>query len=115
ARDGERVSAFAERARRAMRQFLAVRQARAERGGQLLAAFSYRGVLARGYALVRDAAGRPLRSVAATSAGMAIDIEFGDGHVDAHVDGTASAIKPGGEAEKPRLRRTGGANQGNLF
>ena len=114
-RDGERVSAFAERAQRAMRQFLAVRQARAERGSQLLAAFSYRGVLARGFALVRDAAGRPLRSIAATSAGMPIDIEFADGRVGAHVDSTASAIKPSAEPVKPRPRRGGGTDQGNLF
>jgi len=114
-RDGERVKAFADRARRAMDQFLAVRQARAERDGQLLAAFSYRGVLARGFALVRDAAGRPLRSVAATSAGMPIDIELADGRVGAHVDGTASAIRPRAEPARPRPRRAGGSDQGDLF
>ena len=115
ARDGERVGAFAERARRAIRQFVAVRQARAERGSQLLAAFSYRGVLARGFALVRDAAGRPLRSAAAVGAGMPIEIEFSDGRVGARVDDPASAVKPGGEAPKPRPRRGGGPGQGNLF
>ncbi len=115
ARDGERVGTFAERARRAMSQFFAVRQARAERGGQLLTAFSYRGVLARGFALVRDGAGRPLRSVGAVNVGMPIEIEFADGRVGAHVDGAASAIKPGGEVAKPRPRRAGGSDQGNLF
>ena len=35
--------------------------------GQLLTAFSYRGVLARGFALVRDGEGHPLRSAAAVS------------------------------------------------
>ena len=115
ARDGERVSAFAERARRAMRQLLAVRQARAERGGQLLAALSYRGVLARGFALVRDAAGRPLRSAAAVSAGAPIEIEFSDGRIGARVDDPASAAKPIGEAPTPRPRRGGGPGQGNLF
>jgi exodeoxyribonuclease VII large subunit len=114
-RDGERVNAFAERARRAMRQLLATRQARAERGGQLLTAFSYRGVLARGFTLVRDAAGRPLRSAAAVTAGAPIEIEFADGRLGAHVDDAASAAKPGGEALKPRPRRGGGSNQGDLF
>jgi exodeoxyribonuclease VII large subunit len=109
------VSAFAERARRAMRQFLAARQARAERGGQLLAAFSYRGVLARGFALVRDAAGRPLRSAAAVTAGVPIEIEFADGRIGAHVDDAASPAKLGGEASKPRPCRGGSTNQGNLF
>src|SRR5271163_2476724 len=60
AREVERVHAFGERARRAVGQLIAVRQARAERSAQLLAAFSYRGVLARGFALVRDADGRSL-------------------------------------------------------
>ncbi len=115
ARDGERVAAFAERARRAIRQLVAVRQVRTERGSQLLAAFSYRGVLARGFALVRDAAGRPLRNAAAVAAGMPIEIEFSDGRVGAHVDDPASAVKPGGEAPKPRPRRGSGPGQGNLF
>ena len=114
-RDGERVNGFAERARRAMRQVLAARQARAERGAQLLTAFSYRGVLARGFTLVRDAAGRPLRSAAAVTAGAPIEIEFADGRVGAHVDDATSTAKPAGEGVKPRPRRTGGSNQGNLF
>ncbi len=115
ARDGERVGAFAERARRAIRQLVAVRQVRTERGSQLLAAFSYRGVLARGFALVRDAAGRPLRNAAAVAAGMPIEIEFSDGRIGARVDDPASAVKPGGEAPKPRPRRGSGPGQGNLF
>ena len=57
--------------------------ARIERGAQLLAAFSYRGVLARGFALVRDGAGQPLRTAAVVTAGMPIDIEFSDGRVGA--------------------------------
>ncbi len=114
-RDGERVSAFVDRARRAVRQSIAVRRARAERGGQLLAAFSYRGVLARGFALVRDAAGRPLRTAAAIGAGMPIEIEFADGRVGARADDSPSTAKSGGEAAKPRLRRGGGAGQGDLF
>ena len=42
-----------------------LRDRRAQRllsAGQLLTAYSYRGVLARGFALVRDSEGRPLRS-----------------------------------------------------
>ena len=111
----ERMVAFAERAKRAVRQLVAARQARAERGGQLLAALSYRGVLARGFALVRDAAGRPLRTAAAVTAGMAIEIEFADGRVGARADDAEAAAKPAGAAAKPRGRRDGGSGQGNLF
>jgi exodeoxyribonuclease VII large subunit len=113
-RDRERVVAFAERARRAVRHLIGVRQARAERGGQLLAAFSYRGVLARGFALVRDGAGEPLRSAAAVTAGMPLEIEFADGRIGAHADGEHSATSESGAA-KPRSRRTKGAGQGDLF
>ena len=115
ARNGERVSAFAARGRRAVRQLIAVRQARTERGGQLLAALSYRGVLVRGFALVRDMAGRPLRSAAAVGAGMPLEIEFSDGRVAARADATAAAAKPDDDAAKPRGRRGGGSGQGDLF
>ena len=109
----ERIGAFAERARRAMRHLIAVRGARAERGAQLLAAFSYRGVLARGFALVRDAAGRPLRAAAAVPAGARIEIEFADGRVGARAEGPVAA-KPVAEPVKPRSRRSG-PGQGDLF
>ena len=101
-----------------------MRQARAERGAQLLAAFSYRGVLARGFALVRDAAGRPLHTAAAVTAGMAIEVEFSDGRVGARAEG--GAVSPGKPADKssdsrlinraepakPRTHRDG-SDQGN--
>jgi exodeoxyribonuclease VII large subunit len=111
----ERLAGFAERAGRAVRNYVAARQARAERGAQLLAAFSYRGVLARGFALVRDDAGHPLRAAAAVTGGMAIEIEFADGRVGAHADGGASVSKPAGEAAKPRAPRKTGPGQGDLF
>ena len=117
ARQNERVAAFAERGERAIGVILDRRTAQLERGAQLLAAFSYRGVLARGFALVRDAAGQPLRTAAAVSAGMAIDIEFADGRVGA--GGRRCASNPGDRirAAIPRRRRHsgGGEGQGNLF
>ena len=51
--------------------------------GQLLESYSYHGVLARGFALVRDEAGLPVRSAAALSAGAAMNIEFADGAIKA--------------------------------
>ena len=55
--DCERMARLAERARRAVRVVVQRQTARVDHAGQLLGALSYRGVLARGYALVRDAAG----------------------------------------------------------
>ena len=89
--------------------------------GQLLAAFSYRGVLARGFALVRDGKGRPLRSAAAVSSRMRLEIEFSDGRVAAVADGEAPAAPSAALRAKPRLRGGQGpggqssGGQGSLF
>jgi exodeoxyribonuclease VII large subunit len=116
-RDCERVAALSERARRAVNSLLRQRATSLERCGQLLNALSHRGVLARGFALVRDLAGRPLRQAAAVNAGMRLDIEFADGHVRASAEGSsAAADKPQSPATKPRGRRgNGDSNQGSLF
>jgi exodeoxyribonuclease VII large subunit len=115
ARQKERVAIFAGRAERAVRGLIAARLARCESDGQLLAAFSYRGVLARGFTLVRDAAGQPLRTAAAVVAGTAMEIEFVDGRVGARADGRVSAVRPFPAPPKPRSRRDGDPGQGNLF
>jgi exodeoxyribonuclease VII large subunit len=117
-RQCERVAALSERARRAVDSLLRQRATSVERCGQLLNALSHRGVLARGFALVRDLAGRPLRQAAAVNAGMRLDIEFSDGHVRAAAEGSsAAADKPQAPAAgKPRGRRgNGNSNQGSLF
>jgi exodeoxyribonuclease VII large subunit len=118
-RQCERVATLTERARRAVDSSLRQRAASVERCGQLLNALSHRGVLARGFALVRDVAGRPLQQAAAVSAGMGLDIEFSDGHVRASAEGSsaAAADKPqSGPATKPRGRRgSSDSSQGSLF
>ena len=82
--------------------------------GQLLAAYSYRGVLARGFALVRDGDGHPLRTAAAVGSGMRLDIEFSDGRVGATADGERAAAPPA--KSKPRTRGgEGSGGQGSLF
>jgi exodeoxyribonuclease VII large subunit len=118
-RQHERVLALSERAQRAATLLLRQRAASVERCGQLLNALSHRGVLARGFALIRDLDGRPLRRAAAVSAGMRLDIELSDGHVRALAEG--SSVAPADKAEsieasKPRSRRgSGDPGQGSLF
>jgi exodeoxyribonuclease VII large subunit len=114
ARDGERVAALAERAGRAIDNLLDARWARCERDAQLLAAFSYRGVLARGFALVRDRERRPLRSATAVSPGLPLDIEFADGRVAARAEGAPTTFAPPRMA-RPRKRGGSDPGQGNLF
>jgi exodeoxyribonuclease VII large subunit len=115
AREGERVGALAQRAERAIDNLLDARWARWERGSQLLAAFSYRGVLARGFALVRDRAGRPLRTAAGVTVGMPMDVEFSDGHVGARAEVVQASAAPRPEPVRRRRRRGGDPGQGSLF
>jgi exodeoxyribonuclease VII large subunit len=116
ARARERIVAFQERAKLAFAAFLQNRVARLERAERLLQAVSYRGVLARGFALVRDLEGRPLRAAGAVAPGMRVDIEFVDGRVRAVTEGAPAREAPvtGGPA-KSHGRRGGGEGQGSLF
>ena len=75
---------------------------------KLLDSYSYHNVLARGFALVRDEQGRPLRTAADVESGARLDIEFADGRVGA-VAGVAAGPKKGA-AKKPAK-----AGQGTLF
>jgi exodeoxyribonuclease VII large subunit len=113
----DRVTALAERGERAAWNLIDNRIARVDRAGQLLAAFSYRGVLSRGFALVRDHAGHPLRTAAAVSPGTALDIEFADGRVGVTAQGVRPRIESPPIVRGPRRRRGGGPveGQGNLF
>jgi len=108
----ERTLALAERAQRAIVMLLRQHDATVERTGALLTALSYRGVLARGFAMVRDLVGTPLRTAAAVPPGRTVEIEFADGHVRARSEG----VRPRAETPaRSRSRRGGGEGQGSLF
>jgi exodeoxyribonuclease VII large subunit len=122
----DRVTALADRSHRATLALIAVRTARLEQSHQLLRALSYQSVLERGFALVRDNSGHPLRSATAIQPGMALDIEFGDGCARATANdarSSASSSTSGDPAlqppRKPKRRSGGGSrggtDQGNLF
>jgi exodeoxyribonuclease VII large subunit len=116
ARHRDRVTACGNASRRAMLTLLDQRAARIERAERLLAAFSYREVLKRGFALVRDRAGHPLRSAAAVTNGTRLDIEFADGRVGAVAGDTV--MRPEPPPAPPRRRRVrgdGDSGQGSLF
>ena len=121
ARERERTERLAERAERAMLTMLDRLEARMLHSGQLLAALSYRSVLARGFALVRNEAGHPLHAAADVGAGARLELEFSDGRVAA----TAGADQPvltsqPNPATAPRRPRTPKrvakpVDQGSLF
>ncbi len=101
-----RPGEFLERAGRALRTLIVARQERVLSLAKLVEAFSYHKVLDRGFALVRDEAGLPVRSAAAVAAGDQLDIELADGHLPAVVTGGAPKKKGGGGK---------GGGQGSLF
>ena len=112
----DRVTALAERGERAAWTLLDNRAGRLERAGQLLSALSYRGVLSRGFALVRDAGDQPLRTAASVQPGMALSIEFSDGRVGASAEGsTPNPVSPPFAIRRRKRSGGGDPGQGNLF
>lgn len=79
---------------------------------RLMASLSHKAVLARGFALVRDADGAVIKQASDVASGMALSLEFADGIADAvAISGTAkpkAVAKPAAKAKEP-------GNQGSLF
>jgi len=121
ARDCERTQRLAERARRALTTALQRLDARVAHSGQLLGALSYRSVLTRGFALVRDQQGHAVRAAARIGPGARLDLEFADGHVAATADAGRPAMacpeKPVASEQKPATSRraVNPVDQGSLF
>jgi exodeoxyribonuclease VII large subunit len=109
----ERIEAFQSRGQRCLDAYLTRRYDRLEALEQLLQAFSYRRVLARGYALVRDESGKPLREAASIASGTRLDLEFADGRVKATAGETQ--MRPTAAPIPPRRRRMPDPGQGDLF
>ena len=118
-RRGEREKALASLAARMTRAYderLQSRRAELYSAWQLLGAMSYRGVLSRGFALVRDEAQSPLRRAAEVRSAQRLEIEFADGKIGAVAGGRVGpALTP--PALLPRRRAKPGKDegQGTLF
>ena len=76
---------------------------RLDKASALLEALSYRGVLERGFALVTDADGLPVRSRDAVEAGERVSLEFADGTRKAVIDGHGVS-RPAKSPRTPRRR-----------
>jgi exodeoxyribonuclease VII large subunit len=85
-REARRLGDVGRRLDSTIERQLAERGQRLESYGKLLNSLGYRGVLARGYAVVTDQDGNLIRSAAIVAGGQSIGIEFADGSVAAHVD-----------------------------
>jgi exodeoxyribonuclease VII large subunit len=122
ARARERTERLAERAQRALVTTLHRLDARVAHSGQLLAALSYRSVLARGFALVRDEAGHPLHAASSIGPGARLEMEFSDGRVAATADSDRPVVAPASEPKATRdvkpaapKRVAKPVDQGSLF
>lgn len=117
----EKVQRLATSAQRASKLHIQQRETRLRYVSQLLNALSYKGVLERGFALVRDENGHPLHAAAHVGSGQRLNIEFADGRVGATADGdeAGTATKPKSPAAKPASKRTTDFGvkkvQGDLF
>ncbi len=74
-----RVPDMSKRAERALQQLLDRRSDRFYAETKLFQSMSYKSVLARGFAIVRDAARQPLRAVADVRSNALLTVEFADG------------------------------------
>jgi len=97
-------------------------QARVGHSGQLLAALSYRSVLTRGFALVRDEQGLAVHAAGAIGPGAHLTLEFADGRVAATADAdrpavTSTPARPAANEPKPLApkRVVKPLDQGSLF
>ncbi|MGB6317809.1 MAG: exodeoxyribonuclease VII large subunit, partial [Litorimonas sp.] len=91
---------------------IAESRARLDRAAGLLEAYSYQGVLARGYALVTDSSGTVVRSADAPKPGESVDLTFADGKRAAIIDGGTARRRP---ARRKDAAPTADTPQGSLF
>jgi exodeoxyribonuclease VII large subunit len=68
---------------RALKLILAHRRERLQAESKLFSSLNYRSVLARGFAVVRDASGKALPLAVHVKPGTKLKLEFSDGTVDA--------------------------------
>ena len=106
-----RSKGLAERMTHGLEAGIAARRARIEVLEKLRLSLGYERVLTRGFALVRDSDGIPLRRAAEVAAGASLDIQFADGHKTAIAATGKDAPPPKRAASKGRRKR----EQGSLF
>ncbi|NIX76641.1 exodeoxyribonuclease VII large subunit [Microvirga terricola] len=100
---------LAERLAPAFHRQIVRKADRLEAVSKLFDSLNYKSVLARGFALVRDASGQPLHSASDVTEGRALVLEFADGKAD------ATGGKGGVRAKAAKPKTPTGEGQGALF
>lgn len=118
ARRSERLGALDTRLGQAVRRLIERRSDRLGNFAALLGTLSYRAVLARGFALVRDEDGAPVRAAASVTPGQRLGIEFADGTRFVRSEPQDDAA-PGGKGppkrKRPPRKPAGAPPQQSLF
>jgi exodeoxyribonuclease VII large subunit len=107
----ERVTALQTRLLRAQKTCGERRRDKLLSLAQLLGTLGYRSVLARGFALVRDVNGRPLRRVTELEPGDRMSLQFADGYMPAVAGEAPGRLRPAPR----RAARQAAASQESLF
>jgi len=111
----EQLTVLSERGERALERRIERLTARVGTLAKLLGTLSHKSILARGFAVVHDAATKmPITSAKAVAAGAALEIEFSDGSVGA-TGGAPVGDDPGTAPAKPKRPSRKPSGQGSLF
>lgn len=118
-RQKERVSGISRRADTAVLHRMAQNRSGLAAHERILQSLSYKNVLKRGYAVIRDEENRTLTRAEAISSGMFVSMEFADGRVSAvTTDETGAASPAEAAAPKKKPAKPASSNptdQGSLF
>ena len=102
-RRAEKLKGLGLRAQNSAGRKVETQLRRLDKAGQLLEAFSYQGVLKRGFVVVADANGKLVRSKESLSSGEDVTLTFADGARSAVIAG--GAVKPKAKP-KPKPKKT---------
>ena len=111
---GETLTRYGRSAQSALQRTLESQSRRLDRAGKLLDAYSYKGTLDRGFALVRDEAGAVIRSKSDAKSGQAVSLTFADGELGAVIAGGATPKAPRKTAKPPKQKQSD-KKQADLF
>jgi exodeoxyribonuclease VII large subunit len=109
-RQREKTVVATERLNQALRQQLSRKADRLQNAGKLLKSFSHENILERGFALVLNSNGVPVKSVNMVAVGDALSVQVSDGRFGAVVAGGLPSAKPTRPDKKPIP-----INQNDLF
>lgn len=99
--------------RSSIERYFKDRRTRLGQAERLLGSLSYKGVLGRGFAVVRNAEGTALSRAKGIGPGNALEIEFADGRISAITEGGPG--EPRAPGKRPSGRKSNPTEQGDLF